>query len=135
MAVNQELKSLIDLIKYSKGLKQAEVANQIGVKPTYLSDMINGRVPFSSIYEVYSDCLKSDPKSPTKNEQQHSQQASGNGITQTMSSAVEFSKALEEISEMRKLIQEQVRNNQEQFERFMSVIERLTSRWYGNQSE
>ena len=48
MAVNQELKSLIELIKYSKGLKQSEVADQIGVKPTYLSDMINGRVPFSS---------------------------------------------------------------------------------------
>ena len=132
MAVNQELKSLIELIKYSKGLKQAEIANQIGVKPTYLSDMINGRVPFSSsikehIHEVYSDCLKSDPKTPTKNELQHSQQASGNGITQTMSSVVESNKALDEISEMRKLIQEQIRNNQEQFERFMSVIERLTS--------
>ena len=133
MAVNQELKSLIELIKYSKGLKQSEVANQIGVKPTYLSDMINGRVPFSSsikeqIYEVYSDCLKSEPRAQSANEQQHSQQASGNGITQTMSSAVEFNKVLEEISEMRKLIQEQVRNNQEQFDRFMSVIERLTGK-------
>lgn len=133
MAVNQELKSLIELIKYSKGLKQSEVANQIGVKPTYLSDMINGRVPFSSsikeqIYEVYSDCLKSESRAQSANEQQHSQQASGNGITQTMSSAVEFNKVLEEISEMRKLIQEQVRNNQEQFDRFMSVIERLTSK-------
>lgn len=133
MAVNQELKSLIELIKYSKGLKQSEVANQIGVKPTYLSDMINGRVPFSSsikeqIYEVYSDCLRSEQKAQSANEQQHSQQASGNGITQTMSSAVEFNKVLEEISEMRKLIQEQVRNNQEQFDRFMSVIERLTSK-------
>lgn len=133
MAINQELKNLIELIKYSKRLKQAEIANSIGVKPTYLSDMINGRVPFSSsikeqIYEVYSDCLKSAPNFPTKNEQQHSQQASGNGITQTMLSAVEFSKALDEISEMRKLIQEQVRYNQGQFERFMSVIEHLTNK-------
>lgn len=35
---------------------------------------------------------------------------------------------LSELSEMRKLIQEQVRNNQEQFDRLMSVIEQLTSK-------
>lgn len=35
---------------------------------------------------------------------------------------------LDELSEMRKLIQEQVRNNQEQFDRLMSVIEQLTSK-------
>ena len=52
----------------------------------------------------------------------------GNGITQTMSSAVELDKALEEIAEMRKIIQEQTRNNQEQFDRFMSVIEHLVSK-------
>lgn len=44
-----------------------------------------------------------------------------------MASVIESNKALDEISEMRKLIQEQIRNNKEQFERFMSVIERLTS--------
>lgn len=41
--------------------------------------------------------------------------------------ALELQKnALEEISEMRKLVQEQVRNNQDQFNRLMGVIERLT---------
>ena len=57
---------------------------------------------------------------------------SGNHLGQASSL---MDKAIDEISEMRKLIQEQVRNNQEQvrnnqeqFERFMSVIERLTEK-------
>ena len=35
-------------------------------------------------------------------------------------------KALDEIAELRRMNQEQVRNNQTQFERFMSIIEKLT---------
>ena len=37
-------------------------------------------------------------------------------------------KAMDEIAELRKLNQEQVRNNQSQFERFMSIIEKLTEK-------
>lgn len=62
MAVNKELKDLIDLIKFSKKINQGAIADQLGIKSTYLSDMINGRVPFSDnikecLYEQYSDCL------------------------------------------------------------------------------
>ena len=74
MAVNTELKTLVSLIKYAKGMKQETIADAVGVKPTYLSDMINGRVPFSAnfkekLYEVFSDCLNADtpptPSAPT----------------------------------------------------------------------
>lgn len=51
-------------------------------------------------------------------------QVAGNSNNVNNSTTIE--RAIDEISEMRKLIQEQVRNNQEQFDRFMSVIERLT---------
>jgi phage repressor protein C with HTH and peptisase S24 domain len=59
MAVNERLKNAIDSIKFSFKLKQADVAEKLRVKSTYLSDMINGRVPFSDsmkekIYEVFS---------------------------------------------------------------------------------
>lgn len=59
MAVNQQLKNAIESIKFSSKLKQSEIAERLGVKSTYLSDMINGRVPFSDsikekIYEVFS---------------------------------------------------------------------------------
>lgn len=57
-----ELKKIISDIKYRKGLNQAEIAKELGVKPTYLSDMINERVPFNEtfrqkLYEVYSDLI------------------------------------------------------------------------------
>ena len=57
----------------------------------------------------------------------HTQNANGSGITQTVASANEAS-LITEISEMRKLVQEQVRNNQDQFNRLMSVIDRLTAK-------
>lgn len=61
-ATNRFVK-LIDYIKYAKGIKQADIAEQLGVKPSYLSDIRNGRAAFSPtlknrIYELYSDCLK-----------------------------------------------------------------------------
>lgn len=49
---------------------------------------------------------------------------SGNNISNN--DAIALSKAIDEISEMRKIIQEQVKNNQQQFERMMAVIEQLT---------
>ena len=50
------------------------------------------------------------------------------GNSNNINNSATMEKAINEISEMRKLIQEQVRNNQEQFDRFMSVIERLTAK-------
>ncbi len=50
------------------------------------------------------------------------------GNSNHVNSSTTIERAIDEISEMRKLIQEQVRNNQEQFDRFMTVIERLTGR-------
>lgn len=47
MAKNQELKNLLNKIKYEKDLTQAEIAQLVGVGKTYMSDMLNGRVPFS----------------------------------------------------------------------------------------
>lgn len=58
MSINQELKKIISEIKYNFEINQAEIADKLEVTPTYLSDMINGRVPFSDsikikIYEVF----------------------------------------------------------------------------------
>lgn len=62
MAINKELKDLIRLIKYRSGLNQSVIAENLGVTNSYLSDAINGRVPFSDslrnkIYENYSDYI------------------------------------------------------------------------------
>lgn len=50
------------------------------------------------------------------------------GNSNNINTSATMEKAINEISEMRKLIQDQVRNNQEQFDRFMSVIERLIAK-------
>ena len=58
MCKNQELTNLIKKIKYQSGLRQSDIASQIGVSGSYLSDALNGRVPFSDslrqkIYEQF----------------------------------------------------------------------------------
>jgi len=65
MAVNERLKNAIGSIKLLFKLTQAEVADRLGVRGTYLSDMINGRVPFSDsikekIYDVFSYDVDAD---------------------------------------------------------------------------
>lgn len=60
MAKNKELNELIKRIKYQYDLNQGEIASKIGVKDTYLSDVLNGRADFNDtlrtkIYEVFSD--------------------------------------------------------------------------------
>ena len=47
MPVNEEFKRLIDKIKYEFSINQAQISERLGVKSTYLSDMINGRVPYN----------------------------------------------------------------------------------------
>lgn len=60
MAINKELKELIRQIKFHYAINQGEIAEQLGVTETYLSDAINGRASFSDslrskIYEVFTD--------------------------------------------------------------------------------
>lgn len=47
MAVNEVLKKAVNEVKFRFELTQAEIADKLEVKSTYLSDMINGRVPLS----------------------------------------------------------------------------------------
>lgn len=61
------------------------------------------------------------------------QTAQGNGITQTLAPSANEAALIEntatlinEVSEMRKLVAEQIRNNQDQFNKFMELIGNLT---------
>ncbi len=47
MALNQEIKNLIDAICYEYRLSQSEVAQKANVNPTYLSQVINGTRSFT----------------------------------------------------------------------------------------
>lgn len=65
MPQNEMLKNIIREIKFKRGITQKQIAEQLEVQPTYLSDAINGRVPYSGnlkdkIYELYSDCISNN---------------------------------------------------------------------------
>ncbi|WP_303327402.1 helix-turn-helix transcriptional regulator [Butyricimonas paravirosa] len=47
MAINQEFKNIINRVKYEYSITQSQIADRLGVQKTYLSDMINGRVPYN----------------------------------------------------------------------------------------
>lgn len=47
MEKNSELNSLLNRIKFQYDVNQSEIARAIGVKPAYLSDILNGRIALS----------------------------------------------------------------------------------------
>ena len=54
---SKDFKSLLNLIKIKENLRQAEIADKLNVKNTYLSDMANGRVPVTDniIKKIYEN--------------------------------------------------------------------------------
>lgn len=65
-------------------------------------------------------------KKPTTQEANGDNNTQIAGNSNNINSTTAMRLAIAEISEMRKLIQEQIRNNQDQFNRFMTIIEQLT---------
>lgn len=51
MAVNQDFKKKVEEIKYRFSINQSQIAERLGIKPTYLSDMINGRVAYNENFD------------------------------------------------------------------------------------
>lgn len=140
MSENKELRKAIEGIKFRFNIKtQKEIAELLGCNYTYLSDLLRGN---NKISEEFSDKLKEtfgvNPNFILNGTEpiwiandivlkgDNNTQVAGN--SNNVNSSAEIQMALKEISEMRKLIQEQVKNNQDQFNRLMSVIEKLTEK-------
>lgn len=74
MPKNEELRKILMEIKYRYGLNQSEVSDKIGVNFKYLSNVLNGRYPFSEelkekIYRQFTDAIVTrmdHPKSAEK---------------------------------------------------------------------
>lgn len=74
MPKNEELRKILMEIKYRYGLNQSEVSDKIGVNFKYLSNVLNGRYPFSEelkekIYRQFTDVIVTrmdHPKSAEK---------------------------------------------------------------------
>lgn len=138
MPENKELRKAIDGIKFRYNIKtQKEIARLLGYNETYLSDLLRGN---NKISEEFSDKLQKvfgvnpnyilygvEPIWISNDiilKGDNNTQVAGN--LNNVNTSAEIQMALTEISEMRKLIQEQVKNNQDQFNRLMGVIEKLT---------
>lgn len=50
MAKNQRITKIVNEIKFRHNLNQGQIAAKLGVTPTYLSDMINGRSPMNDTF-------------------------------------------------------------------------------------
>lgn len=129
MAKNERLRDIIDEIKFREKMTQEEIANALGISKQYLSDAINSRYPFSralqrKIHELYPYIGANGMNSGTV----VGANVSGNGNSISNNDSIALSKAMDEIAEMHKIIQEQVKNNQVQFDRLMAVIEQLTNK-------
>jgi len=73
MLENEELKNIVRKIKYRYNLTQKEIAEQIGVNSQYLSNVLNGRYPYTDelkkkIYQQFKDLNESQYKQSNDDE-------------------------------------------------------------------
>lgn len=68
----ESFKRVINKVKFESNLRQSDIAIKLGVSPTYLSDMLNGRVPVTdnileNIYSIFP-FVKDDQRENILNE-------------------------------------------------------------------
>lgn len=133
-------------IEYLKSIgavhRQQDVATKMGATSSTMSRALGGdekylTEKFIQRFNMAFDCIFNESwllgEDGEMLKEPINQEANGDNNTQVagnanhVNSTAAMQLALSEISEMRKLIQEQVRNNQEQFNKFISIIERLTN--------
>lgn len=128
------------LIRYLIGKGLASSQKGVGILLGYtnestFSQLINGKIPtpkeFNNKLKEIEPALSIDWLEAGEGDMLVSD-ANGNnntsvaGNNNTINGSSILEKALDELTEMRKLFQEQVHNNHEQFDRLVSVIENLT---------
>ena len=101
----------IKYLRQKLGVTQKELAKMVGVSENTIQNWEYGRRIPSTKHQILCSLLPNNTSSV--------------GSSRPISEISDLSKALDEISEMRKLVQEQVRYNQEQFDRLMRVIESM----------
>jgi DNA-binding XRE family transcriptional regulator len=116
-------------LRKKAGLTQSALAKTVGVDIKTIQNWEAGRPVPKTKYEILRNVLcPSHSIGDADGSTVVGANVSGSGNNISNNDAIALSKAIDEISEMRKIVQEQVKNNQEQFDRFMAVIEKLTSR-------
>ncbi len=139
MAKNENLRQVIDGIKFRYQLRtQKQICDALGYSSaTYLSDLLSGKFP---VTEEFSDRMRErfgiNPKFLLEGEGgiwidgtgnitqigDNNTQVTGNDNTINLPTTLD--KALEEISEQRKL----VAKSQEQIDRLLTIIEQMSNK-------
>lgn len=125
MAINQDLKTCIDSIKFFRKIAQNDIADAIGVSPNYLSDVINGRAIFSSklrkkLEDTYPDCMTSLSIRDVH------QTGDGNYIMGASADAMRLiEKTIEQNEVLICILREQLAKSQAQSERLLSLMEKM----------
>lgn len=121
-----------------KQISQNVFSRSIGVSNAYIPSIKRSIQPdkIAKIQEKYPDLniewqLTGKGEMPNSSVKQvatgdNNTQVAGNSNNVNSGSAIEM--AINEITEMRKLIQEQVHINQDQFNKFIAIIDRLTAK-------
>lgn len=136
MPINQELKELVRQIKFHYKLNQSEIAEKLGVTVSYLSDAINGRVPFSEnlrskIYEVFSDVTPQATNHIVFGGQhvQNGDAVNGNQIVeQAPQSELKLCGELDRLIGLLEMKQKSLDTLIEQQSRYLTIIENLSQK-------
>lgn len=140
MAKNERLRQVIDGIKFRYKIKsQKELVERLGCSSaTYLSDMLSGKCELT---ELYSDKLRDtfsvnpeflmtgqgsiwiDENISVNQNGSHNTQVIGDG--NQVASPTTLDRAIDEISEMRKVLTDALRINQENTARLFSIIDKM----------
>lgn len=124
--IDKDLENIKELRK-KVGLTQTALAEAVGVDIKTIQNWEAGRAIPKTKYGILRSILHpSQSVGDVKGSTIVGANVNGSGNNISNNDAIALSKAIDEISEMRKIIQEQVKNNQQQFERMMAVIEQLT---------
>ena len=133
--VLQRVKKILTL----KSNSETQFARQIGANQKTINQQIKGERSLSldtvlliltSFEDVSAEWLMRGKGDTFKSDISQNPSEEGNmqvpGDDNLADVSAALVRALDELAEMRKLLQEQIKNNQDQFNRFMSVIESLT---------
>lgn len=117
-------------------ITQAEFQRRCNLSSGYINNMVNG-IGAAKLDQILSEFPILNAKWLLTGEgemlkEQIKQEVTGNnntsiaGNSNNVNSSSALERAIDEIAEMRKLLQEQVKINKEQFDKFISIIEKLS---------
>ena len=121
------IREWIETIKYKKRMTQQDIAKELGVSKTYLSDVITGRSRYSDklkqrLSELYSDCIVDSPIMYGGNVEQTSVMGNNNIQGGNAGFTAELSKLVDLLASKELSLQKA----QEHIDRLLVIIDNLT---------